>query len=281
MPCILRELMRRSWLFWATGIAVFALTIIIAIAGNNYGPAQGNQSNSRLSYTLKGTPTAINPTINGQPSPSDSSFGFENSRLFAQSASSYRPVERLALAHPSNYGERVAVDINGNPETHTNLIVLHETVGSAGSALNTFRTNHPNDNDQVSYHTLIGLDGTIYYVVPPEQRAFGAGNSSFKAATGEESTFTNPDFPSSVNNFAYHISLEPPPDGNNNNTYHSGYTEAQDQSLAWLIARSTVPNDRITTQQAVDRSGSRMDPRSCEPDRLLRLLSQYPSRQGF
>ena len=134
----------------------------------------------------------------------------------------------------------------------------------------------------MSYHTLVGLDDTVYYVVPPEQRAFGAGNSVFRTSTGEESVFTNPDFPSSVNNIAYHISLETPPDGqNNNNQVHSGYTEAQYQSLAWLLARTTVPNDRITTHKAVDRSGSRSDPRSFDPQRLIDLLNRYPSRASL
>lgn len=193
---------------------------------------------------------------------------------------SYQPEEVVALAHPSNYGERYVRDANGNAVDNDYIVVLHETVGSASSALNTFQTNHPRDEDQVSYHTLIGLSGTIYYVVPPEQRAFGAGDSVFKSFQGEESVFTNAEFPSSVNNFAYHISLETPLDGqNNNSTYHSGYTEAQYKSLAWLLARTNIPDDRITTHRTVDRSGSRMDPRSFEADRMFRLLRQYPSRQ--
>ncbi|MFK8182176.1 MAG: peptidoglycan recognition family protein [Phormidesmis sp.] len=193
---------------------------------------------------------------------------------------SYQPPEEVQLAHPSNYGQRYTHDANGNLVNNEYIVVLHETVGSASSALNTFQTNHPRDEDQVSYHTLIGLDGTIYYVVPPEQRAFGAGDSVFQSFLGEESVFTNAEFPSSVNNFSYHISLETPIDGqNNNSTYHSGYTESQYQSLAWLLARTNIPDDRITTHRTVDRSGSRIDPRSFEADRMFRLLRQYPSRQ--
>ncbi|MEM6452980.1 MAG: peptidoglycan recognition family protein [Cyanobacteria bacterium P01_D01_bin.105] len=193
---------------------------------------------------------------------------------------SYQPKEIVQLAHPSNYGKRYTHDVNGSAVDNEYIVVLHETVGSASSALNTFQTNHPRDEDQVSYHTLIGLDGTIYYVVPPEQRAFGAGDSVFQSFQGEEAVFTNAEFPSSVNNFAYHISLETPLDGQNNNaTYHSGYTETQYQSLAWLLSRTNIPDDRITTHRTVDRSGSRMDPRSFEADRMFRLLRQYPSRQ--
>lgn len=194
----------------------------------------------------------------------------------------YQPKEVLQLADPSNYGERFASDVNGKPLNNDFIVVLHETVGSASSALNLFARHHPRDEDQVSYHTLIGLDGTVYYVVPPEQRAFGAGDSTFRTAAGEETVTTNPGFPSSVNNFAYHISLETPPDGQNNrSSQHSGYTEAQYQSLAWLLARTTVPDYRITTHKAVDRSGSRSDPRSYEPERLFRWLHQYPSRVAY
>ncbi|MGB3791079.1 MAG: peptidoglycan recognition family protein [Phormidesmis sp.] len=199
-----------------------------------------------------------------------------------KSATGYQPQEVLRLADPSNYGERFAVDVNGILASNDFIVVLHETVGSASSALNLFARYHPRDEDQVSYHTLIGLDGTVYYVVPPEQRAFGAGDSSFRTAAGEETVTTNPGFPSSVNNFAYHISLETPPDGQNNNSgRHSGYTEAQYQSLAWLLARTTVPDYRITTHKAVDRSGSRSDPRSFEPTRLFNFLHQYPSRSAY
>ena len=63
-------------------------------------------------------------------------------------------------------------------------MVLHETVGTASSAVNFFQTPHPNDDDQVSYHTLVGLDGTVYYLVPPDKRAFGAGDSVFVGAAG-------------------------------------------------------------------------------------------------
>jgi N-acetyl-anhydromuramyl-L-alanine amidase AmpD len=84
-----------------------------------------------------------------------------------------------------------------------------------------------------------------------------------------------------VNNFAYHVSLETPGDGMNNSRSHSGYTQAQYTSLAWLLAQTTIPDNRITTHQAVDRSGSRMDPRSFSSQQLFSLLRQYPSRAGL
>lgn len=199
-----------------------------------------------------------------------------NARQRGLNRSAYTPREEIALADPTNYGDRYIKDINGRLANYEPIIVLHETVGSASSAINYFQTPHPRDEDQVSYHTLIGLDGTVYYLVPPDKRAFGAGNSVFLGPNGEESVQTNPNFPPSVNNFAYHISLETPADGDNNNSSHSGYTNAQYQSLAWLVAKTSVPNNRITFHKIVDRSRSRQDPRSFNTQAFLNLLDTYP-----
>ncbi|HEY9908300.1 MAG TPA: peptidoglycan recognition family protein, partial [Thermosynechococcaceae cyanobacterium] len=159
----------------------------------------------------------------------------------------YQPREEVALADPSNYGDRYLRDVNGQPVNFAPIVVLHETVGSADSAINLFSAYHANDDDQASYHTLIRQNGTLVYVVPPDKRAFGAGDSVFVGLNGTEAVKTKADFPPSVNNFAYHISLESPADGFNNGYQHSGYTPAQYQSLAWLVAKTGVRNDRITT----------------------------------
>ena len=188
------------------------------------------------------------------------------------------PPQVTTLADPTNYGDRYLTDINGQVLRHEFITVLHETVGSAQSAINLFRTHHPRDQDQVSYHTLIGRDGTIYYIVPPDKRAYGAGNSVFNGPNGPETVRTHPTLPPSVNNFAYHVSLETPGDGFNNSRSHSGYTQAQYESLAWLMAQTVIPDSRITTHQAVDRSGSRMDPRSFDRQRFLSILHRYGPR---
>lgn len=193
------------------------------------------------------------------------------------SNSSYVPREEVALIDPTNYGDRYVRDIDGNPANLNPIVVLHETVGSASSAINFFRTPHPRDEDQASYHTLIKLDGTVVYLVPPDKRAFGAGNSVFQGASGPESVKTHPTFPASVNNFAYHVSLETPADGDHNGYTHSGYTLAQYQSLAWVVAKTGVSSDRITTHRLVDRSGQRMDPRSFSFANFFKLLQTYPA----
>jgi N-acetyl-anhydromuramyl-L-alanine amidase AmpD len=187
----------------------------------------------------------------------------------------FTPRQQVVEIDPSNYDYRMMTDINGNPVQNQMIVVIHETVGSASSAINTFRTNHPSDYDQVSYHTLVARDGTVYYLVPPEMRAFGAGNSVFASAAGNETVRLHPTLPPSVNNFSYHVSLETPSDGRGNSRSHSGYTAAQYQSLAWVISKTTIPADRITTHQSVDRSGTRRDPRSFDRQRLLTQLNTF------
>lgn len=195
---------------------------------------------------------------------------------------SYVPLFENSPADPSNYDQRATIDVNGNPvPAYEQLVVLHETVGSADSALALFQNYHPYDEDQVSYHAIIRRNGTIVYIVPENLRAFGAGNSAFVTASGQvETVQTNPNLASSVNNFAYHISLESPADGFNYDLNHSGYTELQYQSLAWLIDDLGVPEARVTTHAIVDRGGERSDPRSFDRDRLLRLLRAYSGQSA-
>lgn len=165
--------------------------------------------------------------------------------------------------HPTNFGERFNRDAYGNPVDPTpQLVVLHETVYGIGSAINTFVTPHPRDEDQVSYHTLIGGDGSVVQVLDPSKRAFGAGNSAFNGRW----VVTNAKVGGSINNFALHISLETPLDGEDDGPAHSGYTSAQYDALAALLAgwmqRFPIPPSNITTHRAVDLGGERADPRS-------------------
>lgn len=165
--------------------------------------------------------------------------------------------------HPTNYGKRFRRDAYGNPLDPTpRLVVLHETVYGIGSAINTFVTPHPRDEDQVSYHVLIGTDGAVVQVLDPELRAFGAGNSAFNG----QWVVTNPRVGGSVNNFALHVSLETPIDGEDADPSHSGYTTAQYDALAALLATwmedYPIGPGEITTHRAVDLGGERADPRS-------------------
>jgi hypothetical protein len=188
----------------------------------------------------------------------------------------YKPRYDIAWANPTNYGERFTTDVYGKPVNNQPIIVLHETDAPASSAVNFFKNPNEDENIQASYHTMIKLDGTVVYIVPPEKRAFGAANSVFDGSLGSETVKTNPLLPASVNNFAYHVGLETPPSGiGSNQQTHSGYTDAQYQSLAWLIAQSNVPDQRITTHKLVDRSGQKIDPRSFDFNKFLNILHSF------
>ncbi len=247
----------------------------LAEAPTQSQPATATQSSA------KSSPEAISPktATKAPPSPAPQTpqpLSPVPPALLTQSNGEYIPPQVSAPADPSNYGDRYAKDIFGNPVHNDPLIVLHETVGSADSAINMFRTAHSDESLQASYHSIIRRDGTIVYLVPSEKRAFGAGNSVFVSNKGQEAVRTHKQFPPSVNNFAYHISLESPPDGDNMAETHSGYTEAQYHSLAWLIAHSSVPDERITTHREIDRSESRIDPRSFDREKFLSYLHSLP-----
>ncbi|MDJ0703754.1 MAG: peptidoglycan recognition family protein [Leptolyngbyaceae cyanobacterium MO_188.B28] len=268
--------MKRKLLTWLTQVG---LVCLVFLAISLFPPLHSLETLS----TVNGLPpmgqsaaAALIPTA-----PEDSTATQDLATDFGHTTGHYSPREEIALADPTNYGDRYLTDVYGRPVHNDFIVVIHETVGSARSAINLFQTPHPRDEDQVSYHTLITQDGTIVYIVPPEKRAFGAGNSVFNGPNGPEAVSTNPDFPASVNNFAYHVSLETPADGRGNGQWHSGYTNAQYQSLAWLLARTNVPDSRITTHRGVDRSGSRIDPRTFDGQLFLNLLHTYPSRTGL
>ena len=182
---------------------------------------------------------------------------------------------RVSVAtDPTNLGERFRINPWGatlNPDPR--VVVLHETVHSLQSAVNTFMTPHPRDADQVSYHTVIGLDGKIVDLVDPLKRAYGAGYSAFLG----EWAVTNPKIRGSVNNFALHLSLETPQDGGNSRSTHSGYSREQYDSLAlvlkdWIDRFGFTPA-AITTHRHVDLGGERGDPRSFDWDQLQTRLA--------
>ncbi|MFM8545439.1 MAG: N-acetylmuramoyl-L-alanine amidase [Vulcanococcus sp.] len=170
--------------------------------------------------------------------------------------------ERLRIA-PSNYGPRLTRDAYGQAiPNRPQLVVLHETVYGLTSAINTFITNHADDNDQVSYHMLIGEKGRIVQVLDPDRRAFGAGYSAFRGRWA----ITNPAMAGSVNNFALHLSLETPLDGEDDAPTHSGYSSVQYDAMAVVLAdwmrRYGIPAENITTHRHVDLGLERADPRS-------------------
>jgi N-acetyl-anhydromuramyl-L-alanine amidase AmpD len=193
-------------------------------------------------------------------------------RLRDQYAKLNRRVQRIGI-HPSNFSERQKQDAFGNRiDPKPRVVVLHETVYGLGSAINTFVTPHPKDDDQVSYHMLIGEDGRIIQALDPSKRAFGAGNSAFDG----EWVITNQKAGGSINNFALHLSLETPLDGENNALRHSGYSQAQYDAMALVVAHwmmnYNIPAENITTHRHVDLGGERADPRSFNWNELKERL---------
>ena len=181
---------------------------------------------------------------------------------------------RSVSIDPTNFGERVLLDANKAPlDASPRVVILHETVYGLSSAINTFQTPHPRDADQVSYHTLIGLDGQVVDLVSPLKRAYGAGFSAFLG----EWAVTNRDLAGSVNNFALHVSLETPIDGEDMDSRHSGYTARQYDSLALVLSDWLETFDlsaaAITTHRHVDLGGERADPRSFDWSALQQRLA--------
>ena len=184
--------------------------------------------------------------------------------------------EKVALADPTNYGERDARDVMGREiPNKPEIIVIHETVMPASETVNLFKTPHPNDNDQASYHMLVDKAGSLIRIASDDQRAYGSGYSRFGDFTVHSKSPDN----FSINNVALHISLETPIDGQGDTSSHSGYTIKQYSSLAKQIllwqAKYGIPVFRITTHASVDRSHSRYDPRSFRWDELDFYHRQY------
>jgi N-acetyl-anhydromuramyl-L-alanine amidase AmpD len=193
-------------------------------------------------------------------------------RLIPQYSQLPQRVKRVNI-HRSNFADRQKLDAYGNRvDPSPRVVVLHETVYGLNSALNTFVTPHPRDDDQVSYHVLIGEDGRIIQVLDPSKRAFGAGYSAFHG----EWVITNRKVGGSINNFALHLSLETPIDGENEGPGHSGYSQAQYDALALVLAdwmrKYHIPAENITTHRYVDLGGERADPRSFDWQQLKQRL---------
>ena len=73
--------------------------------------------------------------------------------------------------------------------------------------------------------------------------------------------------------------LESPEDGRGNSNTHSGYTEQQYRSLAYLVGRTGVSDERVTFHSRIDNSGTRSrDPRSFDEQRFFGTYLRQVSR---
>jgi N-acetyl-anhydromuramyl-L-alanine amidase AmpD len=192
------------------------------------------------------------------------------------------PLETLQAADPTNYDRRLRMDSDGRPvQGSPMIIVLHETVVSEEDTLNLFRTPHKDESAQASYHMIIPEDGRRVRIVADENRAFGAGDSSF----GNYTIRLKPNSPGSINNIALHLSLVSPADGRGDAPNHSGYTTSQyrsaaAQSLLWQ-ATYGIPFAHLTTHKAVDQSQTRTDPRSFDWNQFVSAHNQLATSCGL
>ena len=261
-------------------LALLALNLIIysTLFLHERKPIQGRKQNN-LTSDIKPN-AAVFPfsssTSQGKISKPNSIKESQENSLLVLFRKKYFTI--IDYADSSNYGERIKYDSKHKTLEHKNLVVIHETVISADEALKKFKEHHVRDQDQSSYHILIRRDGRQILTVPLDKRAYGAGDSAFFG----ESVQTNPKIRPSVNNFAIHVGLESPSDGNNENQEHSGYTEAQYESLAYLISTYIKFDDlsfaRITTHKDIDLSKTRTDPRSFDRNKLDSLVKKYLSK---
>lgn len=124
------------------------------------------------------------------------------------------------------------------------IVVIHETLITAEDSIKL----HGDPNYYASYHALVHRSGDITYLTPSDCKAYAAATSVFIDTFGEQQEIEG-----SVDDFAYHITLETPPDGVKDPTkeYHIGYTKEQYKSLAWLCASTGVAFNRIITHGKV------------------------------
>ena len=164
---------------------------------------------------------------------------------------------------PTNFGRATKRDAFGQAlDVTPRLVVMHETVYSMTSAINTFLTPHPRDEDQVSYHTLIGLDGKVVDLVDPIMRAYGAGYSSFLGRMGDHQQT----FQGKRQQLRVARQSETPAKGPTTRHATAVTPTAQYDALAlvlsgWINSFNLAPA-AITTHRHVDIGGERSDPRS-------------------
>ena len=90
-----------------------------------------NKAQDTVSFTVETfTPSIRTSLVSNQT--------YKTTEAFAK----YQPKYFQTTIDSSNYGDRYSTDIHSKTLDNQPIAVLHETVGSASSAINTFRTHH-------------------------------------------------------------------------------------------------------------------------------------------
>lgn len=147
------------------------------------------------------------------------------------------------------------------------LVVIHESIVN----LETLLLYHQSPTYKASYHVVIARNGHVIHLVPANRKAYAAANSQYKNNQGIIEQING-----SVDDFAYHIVLESPPEGLDETLCkHSGYTQSQYKSLGWLISQTGVDIDRVVTHEEVKLTKSEVkEPRSFNKSALLNLIKK-------
>ena len=150
------------------------------------------------------------------------------------------------------------------------LFVIHET----NIDIETSLMLHDDPEYYGSYHAVIDRPGNIHYLVPAESKAFAAAESIYRNPTTNVEESIN----RSVDDFAYHVSLETPIDGItfNYNT-HTGYSIQQYSSLAWLAHATGVQRERIVTHGEL-RLPEVIEPRCFNMDYFMEIYNSNKFR---
>ena len=137
------------------------------------------------------------------------------------------------------------------PDRPVRLIVLHaDASASEAGTLAWFQ----NPTSKVSYHVLIGRDGTAYRVVPDDRTAWHAGRSSHPACLDRNS----------VNSESLGLSFANRHDG------HEPITDAQRATAHGILAawRTAFPTIVAVTTHAQVAPGRKTDPEDIPNFRL-------------
>ena len=124
------------------------------------------------------------------------------------------------------------------------MIVIHGDAGHSDAGTVSWVTNVVS---KVSYHYLIGRDGTVYQFVPESEKAWHAGVSEFKGET----------VGNSVNPFSIGVSFAN--DGLGNEAYRPIQYEVGGELVAAICKRHGIPLHRVTTHSVVS-PGRKTDP---------------------
>jgi N-acetylmuramoyl-L-alanine amidase len=130
------------------------------------------------------------------------------------------------------------------PSARITAVIVHADAGTTEEGtLSWICTKHPNPKDNVSYHYLIGRDGTIYQCVADAMKAWHAGLSTFRGQAD-------------CNTYSLGVSFANNQQGE---PFPADQVIAGAELVALLCLRHEVPVDRITTHAKVS-PGRKRDP---------------------